>query len=90
VRFVKLKFKGIMKKKLFSIVLSFVFISGIACNGDMYLAASQEDFDSIVTDFENNCCKNSSIVVMNVNTGATVTLTLHQNGPNSSCSIGIA
>ncbi|MFD2034271.1 hypothetical protein ACFSKL_05675 [Belliella marina] len=76
-----------MKKKLFSVVLSFVFVTGMACNGDTYFAGSQEDFDSIINDFTNNCCAGSSITITNIDTGQTGTLHLNEHGGNSSCSV---
>ena len=79
-----------MKKKLFSVALSFVFVTGMACNGGNYLAGNQSDFDDIVNDFMNNCCAKSSINVTNINTGQTVTLHLHVDGANSSCGVSIA
>jgi hypothetical protein len=65
------------------------------CNATSpYLAGDQADAYSIYTDFQNNCCVGSTISIIILNEsgtgGSMLTVTLPEDGINSSCNVFIA
>jgi hypothetical protein len=71
---------------LFILSFSVIALELDGCNQSQpYLADGQDDINSILVDFANNCCANSVISIFDFNTMELQTYFTPQDGPNSSC-----
>lgn len=73
-----------MKRLLVSIICFLTIGYGLACSGT-FPTTHAHDVANIYFDFKNNCCAGSSITILDLNSGETITFYQNTHGPNSSC-----
>ena len=73
-----------MKKTAITFVtlffITFAQHAGLACSGDHWVTSNITQFEN---DFRSNCCKGSTITVLNLATGLEETFTATENGANA-------
>ena len=78
-----------MRKIILVALLAFISSSALPCSG-IYYARDGQDGWNIYDDFVANCCKGSTITIVNLETGNQITITTINHGSNSTCGIEIA
>lgn len=78
-----------MRKYILVVLLAFISSSALPCSGTYYAGDGQDAWD-IYDDFMKNCCKGSSIIIYNTETGKGARIVAPDHGSNSTCAVQIA
>lgn len=80
------KFCGLFAIGLFGFCFNVFALEDLnGCNNKTYYAANTSDAFEIFADFTANCCKGSTVIIYNIETGIGGSFTTSSNGVNSSC-----